>query len=130
MRAGAAIFVQMGAAIFSEMCVRVSTCTPLRCGCAPQVHTLSFFVKKTYFSVITKKCAGAGAVAGAKNGGCKKWCAGACAADYDFCAISVCRCRPKGLSPFPTPAGPNTTCKVHPYDKNKTIALSMESLLL
>ena len=74
-RAGAAIFVQMGAEFFSEMCVWVCACTPLRCGCAPHVRTLSFFVKNLFFSnnkiflkISVKKCAGAGAVAGAKNG--------------------------------------------------------------
>ena len=74
--AGAAIFVQMGVKKFSEMCVRVRAYTPFRCGCAPHVRTLSFFVKNLFF--IDKRgkcfenfceiCVGAGARVGTKNG--------------------------------------------------------------
>ena len=55
--------------MYSRMYVRVRVCTPLRCRNAPYVRTLLIFGKKLIFQKISgKKCAGAVARAGAKNG--------------------------------------------------------------
>ena len=66
--------------------VRVGACVPpFRCGCAPHVRTLSFFVKNLFFiflKISVKKGAGAGVSAGGrkKNG---VW------AHYDICTMCV-----------------------------------------
>ena len=74
---------RLGAENFPEMCARVRACTPfgcdVRCTSAQSyfAKNLLFSNKKTFFYISVKKCASAGARAGA------------CDAHYDFWAICV-----------------------------------------
>ena len=71
--------------------VRVGACVPpFRCGCAPHVRTLSFFVKNLFF-IFLKISVKKGAGAGVSAGGRKKMVCG----HITIFVQCACGCRPK-----------------------------------